>query len=137
MENHLKNLAVLSGNDEITRYEYILSQNQLYKAYFNSRRDLRYALRKEVKRDRYIENIEGLEKNLQKEIMNIIMQGSDAIADMVTSDMVNSINSAIGGGASVKNSTFEVNMGKALGKAFGELPFVLLDEVVNGKEEKR
>lgn len=132
--NHINNLKVLSGSNGLSRYEYILSQDQLYKSYFDCRKDLNYALRKETKRDRYIENMEGLEASMQKEIIDAIVKSSDIITEMIADNMVRSINSAVEGGT-IKSKSFEIDMGKALGKAFGKMPFVILDEIINNDEQ--
>ena len=56
MSRHQNKLSNITGNDVSRRYSYILTGNDLLNAYLNSKKDLNYALRKEVKRDRFVLN---------------------------------------------------------------------------------
>ena len=87
MKNHISNINRVAGNSGTgSRYEFIMSQDDLMNAYFNSHRDLAYNLRKEVKRDRIVMNAAGLQKELKKICDDILKNASKELAELVAQD---------------------------------------------------
>ena len=87
MRNHIANINRVAGNSGTgSRYEFIMSQDDLMNAYFNSHRDLAYNLRKEVKRDRIVMNAAGLQKELKKICDDILQNASKELAELVAQD---------------------------------------------------
>ena len=87
MRNHIANINRVAGNSGTgSRYEFIMSQDDLMNAYFNSHRDLAYNLRKEVKRDRIVMNAAALEKELKKICDDILQNASKELAELVAQD---------------------------------------------------
>ena len=110
MKNHIGNLKRTAGqNPSGNRYEYILSQDDLMRAYFESRRDLAYNLRKEVKRDRFILNSAGLEKELKKICDDAIQKASKQLAELVAADARNEVERQIGAALSGKSAATASN----------------------------
>ena len=129
MNNHLNNLKRLNGGKGVTRYEYITSTDELYRNFIESKQDLNYALRKEVKRDRYVMNKEGLERQIKEDINETLMQEIDQLDSLVAADVTNKIYGMLGSGSVGANSSFAANIGKTLGKALAKGTFTLLDEI--------
>lgn len=87
IRNHIANINRVSGTSGTgSRYEFIISQDDLMNAYFNSHRDLAYNLRKEVKRDRIVMNAAALEKELKKICDDILQNASKKLAELVAQD---------------------------------------------------
>lgn len=134
---HTNNLRRAAGLGTISggggKYQYITDTDELTKAYMQSKADLNYALRKEVKRDRYILNRQALQQSIVDTVIQVLMQNLDILADMVAADVVYNVNAAFGNaaGAARKNSSLTDMLGKQLGRALAEAPFKLLDEIMN------
>ena len=129
--NHLKNLSIIAGHP-VTRYEYIVSQDDLFKAYANAHKDLRYALRKEAKRDRFILNTEGMQKTINETMIDVFTEASDVLSDAVSTDIINKVQGAFNGsGAASSKSSFSADVGSMLGKAFGQSLVNLFDELLD------
>jgi hypothetical protein len=127
--NNLKRAAGAQAKETYSRYEYIIKSDDLTRAFLESKADLKYALKKERTRDRYVANKKGLENAINDSVVNGMMAAADELADFTALEVVNAINGLLGTqikGAKNSNS-FEVMFGKKLGKALGELPFDLLD----------
>lgn len=123
--SHLRNLNRLAGNGSTTtKYSYILSENDLIKAYNDSKRDLPYPLRKEVKRDRYILNAEGLGIVLAKVMEEVVNETgkeiTETVADNVVEDIVYSLNNLKQTNGNIvapkKQHSFAADLGKMLGR---------------------
>ncbi|MCM1265430.1 MAG: hypothetical protein NC200_04450 [Candidatus Gastranaerophilales bacterium] len=108
------------------RYTMILDTNDLYNNFVSAHRDLSYPLRKEVKRDRYIMNSAGLEKDIEKVIDEAIQKAATPLIDLVSTEIANEAYSkleAIHNGVSgsyIKNTSKINNIGSILGKALGK-----------------
>ena len=86
MRNHIGNIKRAAGTAGGTRYEFILSQDDLLRAYFESHKDLNYNLRKEVKRDRFILNSSAMQQEINKICGNAIQKAGKELAELVAVD---------------------------------------------------
>lgn len=88
IRNHIANINRVAGNSGTgSRYEFIMSQDDLMNAYFNSHKDLNYALLKQSKRDRFlVANSAGLQKELKKICDDILQNASKELAELVAQD---------------------------------------------------
>lgn len=122
MQNHIGNLHRAVGTDGSGKYSYILSSNDLLKSYYNSKKDLAYSLRKEVKRDRYIYNADGLQKDIADMVNEEIQKAEKEFVDMVSTDIVNAVYAQINGAVSAVNGkgSTKVNTSKAA-STFGKV----------------
>lgn len=71
------------------RYAYLMSTYDICNAFVSAHRDLSYPLRKEVKRDRYILNSQGLEKDIEKIVNNALEESAKPLIDLVSTDIAN------------------------------------------------
>lgn len=123
------NYKISKGKDH-SKYEYILNHESLINAYLQSRADLDYRLKKEVKRDRYIENKAALQKELTAAIEAALRSGSKNISAIIAQDIHDAVEAAFMGAASgtaPNRSSFD--LGSMIGRALGQMPFKLLDEI--------
>lgn len=88
------------NNTTGNKYETIIGTDELYRNFIQAHRDLSYSLRKEVKRDRFVLNSEGLEKDIEEYVIECLnkyqqdfIEGSIA---MILNGVQNSINSISG-----------------------------------------
>lgn len=96
MQNHLGNWSRVVGHP-VTRYEYILSGDELTNAWVQAHADLNYALKKESARDRYlIYNKKGLEKQIEQVVMNSIAAAAKELPAVIAEDAINEIMAALG-----------------------------------------
>lgn len=96
MKSHIGQLQRAAGGKGTgSRYEYILSQDELMNAYMQSRKDLNYALRKEAKRDRFVMNSAGVQKEMNKICNTAIQEASKQMAAMIEQDARNAIERAM------------------------------------------
>lgn len=110
MRNHIGNINRVAGNSGTgSRYEFIMSQDDLMNAYFQSHRDLAYNLRKEVKRDRFVLNSAGLEKELKRICDDAIQKASKQLAELVAADARNEVERQIGAALSGKSAATASN----------------------------
>ena len=65
MRRHLNNLSRQVGGDVTDKYRFITSSDELYKSFMESKADLRYALKKETKRDSECANNKKGRKNIK------------------------------------------------------------------------
>ena len=90
--------GITGGNG---RYEFILSQEDLMNAYFQSHRDLQYNLRKESKRDRFIMNTPAMQEEINRICGDAIQKASKQSAELVAIDarneVINQLNVALTG----------------------------------------
>ena len=110
MKNHIANINKVAGNSGTgSRYEFIMSQDDLMNAYFKSHQDLNYALRKQSKRDRFlVANSAGLQKELKRICDDILQNTSKELAELVAQDarteVERQLNAALSGTTAAKSS---------------------------------
>lgn len=111
MRNHIANINRAAGNSGTgSRYEFIMSQDDLMNAYFKSHRDLNYALRKMSKRDRFlVANSAGLEKELKRICDDAIQKASKQLAELVAQDARNEVERQIGAALGGRPATVSKN----------------------------
>ena len=121
MRNHIGNINRAAGTAGGTRYEFILSQDDLLRAYFESHKDLNYNLRKESKRDRFIMNTPAMQQEINKICGNAIQKASKELAELVAADARNEverqINAALGGSAATTSKNNSSRSTSALSNA--------------------
>ena len=111
MRNHIGNINRAAGNSGTgSRYEFIMSQDDLMNAYFQSHKDLNYALLKQSKRDRFlVANSAGLQKELKKICDDAIQKASKQLAELVAADARNEVERQIGAALSGKSAATASN----------------------------
>lgn len=145
MQRHIGNIQRAAGNKSggsEYRYEYILSQDDLMKSYFESHKDLAYALRKEVKRDRYIMNADGLKKDIDRICKEAINAASKELAAMIAHDIQKEVtmqlNGAIqgrtAGAAASKTSSFTMDLSKSLVGGLVSGVRSIFDDMLNSED---
>ena len=142
LDNHMKNLSIIAGHP-VTRYEYLMNTDDLTKAYMQSHSDLSYALRKEVKRDRFVANTEGLQKYIEKSIEQILNKVAKDIEAEITREVERQVLNTFsqmgakvsGGNSSIKSSSFDI--GAMLGRALGTSLVNLFDEISSDNDRNR
>lgn len=88
---------------------------------------------------------EEAKKEIERQILDAIVltmnQGAETVADAAADDIISSINAAFGGGSGgskkLGGGSFAADLGVMLGKALGEAPFKLLDEIFKDEEDSR
>jgi len=85
---------------------------------------------------------EEAKKKIEQQILDAInltmQQGSEQVAEAAADDIIASINAALGGTAAPSSKrSFSADLGAMLGKALGEAPFKLLDDIFKDDEERR
>ena len=103
MSRHQNKLSNITGNDVSRRYSYILTGNDLLNAYLNSKKDLNYALRKEVKRDRFVLNSKGLQKELEELCKKALDSASQGFSQVIAADTVNEVAKQLNGLVQLSN----------------------------------
>ena len=84
MRRHLNNLSRQVGGDVTDRYRFITSSDELYKSFMESKADLRYALKKETKRDRYVVmNSEALSRSIQEACAQALESASEPLGQYI------------------------------------------------------
>lgn len=79
-----------------------------------------------------------IERQLLEAIVSTMEQGSEMVADAAANDIVASINAALNGTpAPASKKSFSVELGAMLGRALGQAPFKLLEEIFKDDEERR
>lgn len=125
--NHIGNLSRLAGHP-VTRYEYMLSGDDIMNAWAKAHADLGYPLRKESARDRFlIYNSKGLEKEINEIITELIINSEKILIEMLRedttqvmqelADSINVINNQVVIKRPSNRSSFGSKVGKYLGKA--------------------
>lgn len=111
-----------------------------------SRKDLPYALRKEVKRDRFVLNTEGMQKDLEKALQKALTTAAkdlEKLADAVVQDIVISLNSL-----TVVNNHFvpkkipsktsiATEIGKILGTVLAKSTTMIFKDMTSRKNKRR
>jgi hypothetical protein len=114
MQQHIGNMhRAVGANGDYGKYSYILTSDDLLKSYYDSKKDLPYSLRKETKRDRYIYNSDGLQKDLIDMVNEEIQKAEKEFIEMVSSDLVNAIYAQIDGAVGAVAASTNVNTSKA------------------------
>lgn len=88
---------------------------------------------------------EEAKKEIERQILEAIVmtmeQGVGTVADAAADDIINSINAAVSGGSgagkALSNKSFSAELGVILGKALGQAPFKLLDEIFKDEDSRR
>lgn len=107
----------------IDKYTLIVDSTDLYNSFVSSHRDLSYPLRKEVKRDRYILNSQGLQKDIEKVVDEALQKAAIPLIDLVSTDIANETYSklqAIHNGTTIKHTSQINHLGSMLGKILGK-----------------
>ena len=120
-------------NHNSGRYEYIINQDQLIKAFNDSRNNLNYALLKESKRQRFlIANSQGLKEKFFDVVNKDLQKAADKIEQSITIDICNNITQLFNGGS--MNPSSNINLGSALGRAIGSGIVAIADEILKLEE---
>ena len=103
------------------KYTFIAETTDLYNSFVSSHRDLSYPLRKEVKRDRYILNSQGLKKDIEKVVDEALQKATTSLIDLVSTDIANEAYSKLYDIHNGIKHTSKINsLGSMLGKVLGK-----------------
>ena len=103
------------------KYTFIADTTDLYNSFVSSHRDLSYPLRKEVKRDRYILNSQGLKKDIEKVVDEALQKATTSLIDLVSTDIANEAYSKLYDIHNGIKHTSKINsLGSMLGKVLGK-----------------
>ena len=69
------------------RYSLIIDTDDIYNSFILAHRDLSYPLRKEVKRDRYVMNSQGLKKDIEKVVNECLEKQAKPLIDTVSTEI--------------------------------------------------
>ena len=79
-----------------------------------------------------------IERQLLEAIAMTMEQGSEMMVDATANDIVASINAALNGTpAPASKKSFAVELGAMLGRALGQAPFKLLEEIFKDDDRRR
>lgn len=97
---------------------------------------------KEIEEREAAKKREAAKREIEKQLMEAILftmeQGSQEVAKAASDDIVASIHAALNGKpAPASKKSFSADLGKMLGRALGQAPFKLLDEIFNDDEKRR
>ena len=110
------------------RYEYIINQDQLIKAFNDSRNNLNYALLKESNRQRFlIANSQGLKEKFIDVINRDLKHATDDIEKSIATDIYNYTMQLFNNGT--MNGSSSLNLGSALGRAIGNGIVAIAEEI--------
>ena len=113
------------------KYEYILSGNELYKQFAEARAEA-YALRKEIKRNRYIYNAEGMQSDIEKIVIGAIINTVEEMEKVVCDDISSMLEEEINGIIQSGNSTIVLGKTKKHSNVNIKLARLLAKEIVKG-----
>lgn len=103
------------------RYTFIADTTDLYNSFVSSHRDLSYPLRKEVKRDRYILNSQGLQKDIEKVIDEALEKAATPLIDLVSTEIATeAYNKLYDIHNGIKHTSKINSLGSMLGKVLGK-----------------
>lgn len=103
------------------KYTLIADTTDLYNNFVSAHRDLSYPLRKEVKRDRYILNSQGLQKDIEKVVDEALQKAATPLIDLVSTDIANEAYSKLEDIHNGIRHTSKINnLGSMLGKILGK-----------------
>ena len=146
MNHHIRNLKNAVGQrTNYTKYDFIVSQNELVDSYLHRMDDLGYPLRVEPKRDRYVVNRKALQdalehatvealKQMDKEITTWINTDvrnlmGDAMQDVLNSIRVENNNFVVHHSSSTNRSTsWGLKLAERLGNALGTAIANIIDD---------
>ena len=110
-------------------YEYVLDQDDLTRAFMDSRNKLKYALLKQSDRQRFlIANSQGLKERFFKMINEDISKATANLQKAVASDLYSYLMTMINGG-SLSSSSHSNALGSAIGRALGNAVVDLAGEI--------
>lgn len=148
MKRHLNNISRQVGHP-VTRYEYILSQNDLTNAWVQAHADLGYPLKKESYRDRYlIYNKKGLEAEINKIITALIVDNEKILINLIredttetVQDILNNINvinnQLVVNKTSSHRASFSNKVAIALGKAIVQASKKIVETITNSDNGRK
>lgn len=111
--------AIQTG--KASKYMLITDTNDIYNSFVSAHRDLSYPLRKEVKRDRYILNSQGLQKDIEKVVDKALQKAATPLIDLVSTDIANEAYSKLEDIHNGVKHTSKINsLGSMLGKLLGK-----------------
>lgn len=115
------------------KYTFIADTTDLYNSFVSAHRDLSYPLRKEVKRDRYILNSQGLQKDIEKVVDESLQKAATPLIDLVSTEITNEAYSKlydIHNGITHKSQTNQLGamLGRVLGKSLVDGITHILDD---------
>lgn len=115
------------------KYTFIADTTDLYNNFISAHRDLSYPLRKEAKRDRYILNSQGLQKDIEKVVDEALQKATNPLIDLVSTDIANEAYSKLENIHNGVKHTSQINslgsmLGKVLGKALVEGITTIFDD---------
>lgn len=119
--NVTERYAIQTG--KTSKYTLIVDTTDLYNNFVSAHRDLNYPLRKEVKRDRYILNSQGLQKDIEKVVDEALQKAATPLIDLVSTDIANEAYSKlydIHNGVGIKHTSKINSLGSMLGKVLGK-----------------
>lgn len=103
------------------KYTFIADTTDLYNSFVSSHRDLSYPLRKEIKRDRYILNSQGLQKDIEKVVDEALQKAATPLIEIVSTDIANEAYSKLYDIHNGIKHTSKINsLGSMLGKVLGK-----------------
>lgn len=149
MAHHQRNLKKQLGKNGnwTTKYEYIVSRDELIESYIHRMDDLGYPLRVEPKRDRYVVNKQALEKALieastqalnqiQEDIIHWVEQDVSQMIEESAYDIYNSITELGSYNVNHKNTNnkkhWATKLGERFGKALGQSISKIIDDTFSG-----
>ena len=143
MDKHLGNMSVLVGHN-VSRYSLLLNTDDLTNAYLKMRNDLGYPLMLEsTYRRAIVYNKQGLEKQIESMIAEVVGENFSKLTDLVANDVVNTLNSIhqLANGQVVLGTTSQSNklsslIGKALGKGLVKGFFDILDDITTYDDKR-
>lgn len=133
MKRHLSNLSNQVGGDVSNKYHYITSSAELEKSFYQSRKDLHYALKKETKRDRYIVmNAEALEKAIAELCAQAVEESEGPLGEYLESKAYD-VFSGFATGTTTKRSKNQFIT--IFAKAFVKGAFKLFEQSMNNNDD--
>lgn len=110
----------ITQTGKANKYTFIADTTDLYNNFVSAHRDLSYPLRKEVKRDRYILNSQGLQKDIEKVVDEALQKAATPLIDLVSTDIANEALSKLYDTHNGIKHTSKINsLGSMLGKVLG------------------
>ena len=145
-DHHIGNLSRLVGHP-VTRYEYMLSQDELVDAWVKAHAELGYPLKKQSYRDRYlIYNKQGLEKEIEKIITELIINSEKILVEMLRedatqvmqelADSINVVNNQVVINKPSNQSSFGSKVGRYLGKAIAQATKKIVKELTKDNNNR-
>ena len=136
MSNYIGHFSK-SGNQTHSRYQYIIDQNDLIKAFNDSRNYLNYGLLKESDRQRFlIANSQGLKEQFFKTINEDLTKATESLQNEVATDLASAVLAAVHG-TSYKGSrigdAFSIHLGRAFGRALTKIAHAIWSNEDNNR----